>query len=143
MSKGERLRHLREEKGFSLTEAAESIGVSKQTLYKYEKDIITNIPSDVIERIAILYETSPAFLMGWQEQMKTIGEEMVRQTKPITDFFKTHTIDYNRVLEALVEQYGEQAVERAFIFVRAYLEANPERQKIALEILQQSHQDKP
>ena len=69
MSKGERLRQLREGIGLSQVEAAERIGVSKQTLYKYEKDIITNIPSDVIERIATLYNTTPAAIMGWENQI--------------------------------------------------------------------------
>lgn len=137
MSKGERLRQLRSQKGFSQVEAAERAGVSKQTLYKYEKDIITNIPSDVIEKIAALYETTPAYIMGWE----LVGEEMQQQTKPLTDFLKTHEIDYNCVIAALLEKYGKQDVEHAFTFLRAYLSANPERQKIALEILQQSHPD--
>nr|WP_242843822.1 MULTISPECIES: helix-turn-helix transcriptional regulator [Clostridia] len=34
------------------TELAEKIGVSKQTLYKYENNIVTNIPSYKIELIA-------------------------------------------------------------------------------------------
>lgn len=66
MSKGERLKWLRKNVSLSQTEAAERIGVSKQTLYKYEKDIITNIPSDIVEKISELYGTSPAYIMGWE-----------------------------------------------------------------------------
>lgn len=65
MSKGERLRKLREKSGLSQTEAAEKIGVSKQTLYKYEKDLITNIPSNYIEKMADIYDTTPDYIMGW------------------------------------------------------------------------------
>ena len=65
MTKGERLRTLREKAGLHQIEAAERLGVSKQTLYKYEKDIVTNIPSDMIERMASLYCTSPAYIFGW------------------------------------------------------------------------------
>ena len=72
MSKGDRLRQLREQIGMSQVEAAEKIGVSKQTLYKYEKDIVTNIPSDVIEKMAVIYNTTPAYLMGWSEQVRQI-----------------------------------------------------------------------
>ena len=72
MSKGDRLRQLREQIGMSQVEAAEKIGVSKQTLYKYEKDIVTNIPSDVIEKMAVIYSTTPAYLMGWSEQVRQI-----------------------------------------------------------------------
>lgn len=81
MSKGEKLRQLREQSGLSQVEAADRIGVSKQTLYKYEKDIVTNIPSNIIEKMATLYGTTPAYIFGWRE----IGEELARQTQPIAD----------------------------------------------------------
>ena len=48
MTKGERIKKLRKSMGFSQVEFADRIGVSKQTLYKYENDIVTNIPSDKI-----------------------------------------------------------------------------------------------
>ena len=48
-------------------ELAEKVSISKQTLYKYENDIITNIPSDKIEAIASVLNVTPAYLMGWDE----------------------------------------------------------------------------
>ena len=45
---GLRLKKLREISRFSLDFAAKSVGISKQTLFKYENDKITNIPSDKI-----------------------------------------------------------------------------------------------
>lgn len=47
MTVGDRIRKQRELLGFSQTELAEKVNISKQTLYKYEKNIITNIPSDL------------------------------------------------------------------------------------------------
>ena len=67
MTKGERIRKLRERTGKTLTAFADAIGVSKQTLYKYENDIITNVPSDKIEMIAELSGCSPCYVMGWEE----------------------------------------------------------------------------
>lgn len=52
MTRGQRIKSRREELAISQTDLARRIGVSKQTLYKYENDIITNIPSDIIERLA-------------------------------------------------------------------------------------------
>ena len=66
MTKGERIKALREAAGMSQTKMASRINVSKQTLYKYENDIVTNIPSDKIEAIAEVTGTTPAFIMGWQ-----------------------------------------------------------------------------
>ena len=68
MTKGERIKHRREQLGISQTELAECIGTSKQNLYKYENDIITNIPSDRVEALAKRLNTSPAYIMGWNEE---------------------------------------------------------------------------
>lgn len=78
MNKGDKLRILRERKGKSQTEAARFLGLSKQTLYKYEKNIITNIPSDVIERIAKYYNTTPEYIMGWVDD--TPEAQKIRNT---------------------------------------------------------------
>lgn len=64
---GQRLRELRTQAGLTLDEAGKRIGASKQTLYKYETGIITNIPLDKIEELAKLYRVSPAEIMGWDE----------------------------------------------------------------------------
>ena len=66
-SVGKRIKDLRNSIGMSQVEFADKIGVSKQTLYKYENDIITNIPSDKIEAAAKLCGASPAALMGWTD----------------------------------------------------------------------------
>ncbi|MCI8670166.1 MAG: helix-turn-helix transcriptional regulator [Lachnospiraceae bacterium] len=67
MTVGDRIRKRRIELGISQTELAERINSSKQTMHKYETNIITNIPTDKIEDIAKILETSPAYLMGWDE----------------------------------------------------------------------------
>lgn len=64
---GDRIKELRSSLGMSQVDFAKQIGVSKQTLYKYENNIITNIPSDKIEAIASAFHVSPASLMGWAD----------------------------------------------------------------------------
>lgn len=61
-----RLRSKRLENNLSLQYVAEKLGVSKVTVSRYETLDITNIPSDKIEGMAKLYNTTPAFLMGWE-----------------------------------------------------------------------------
>lgn len=68
MTVGKRIKQLRENLGMSQVAFAKAIDVSKQTLYKYENDLITNIPSDKIESAARIGGVSPASLMGWQMQ---------------------------------------------------------------------------
>lgn len=67
---GDRIKKLRSDTGLSQVEFAQKIGVSKQTLYKYENGIVTNIPSDKIEAIAHLCGVSPAYIMGWDDDVK-------------------------------------------------------------------------
>lgn len=69
MTVGDRIRKQRELLKISQTELAEKVKISKQTLYKYEKNIITNIPSDKIEELAIVLHVSEAYLMGWEENL--------------------------------------------------------------------------
>ena len=71
MSIGERIKNLRQALGISQVELADRIGVSKQTLYKYENGIITNIPSDKIEAIARVTCTTPADIMGWESSVES------------------------------------------------------------------------
>lgn len=67
MTKGERIKFLRDKIGLSQVSLADKINVSKQTLYKYENDIITNIPSDKVELIAEATGSTPAYIMGWED----------------------------------------------------------------------------
>ncbi len=67
MTKGERIKFLRDKMGLSQVSLADKINVSKQTLYKYENDIITNIPSDKVELIAEATGSTPAYIMGWED----------------------------------------------------------------------------
>lgn len=65
MTKGERIKQQRIALGISQVDLADKIGVSKQTLYKYENGIVTNIPSDKIELLAKELHVSEAYIMGW------------------------------------------------------------------------------
>lgn len=72
MTIGERIKRTREKCGLSQTELAEKIGVSKQTLYKYENNIVTNIPSNKIELLADKLGVSESYIMGWEEEIESI-----------------------------------------------------------------------
>lgn len=71
MSIGLRIKKLREQLCIPQAELARMVGITKQSLYKYENSIITNIPSNKIEAIAKKLQTTPAYLMGWTENEET------------------------------------------------------------------------
>ena len=48
---------------------AKAVNSSKQTIYKYENDIVTNIPYDKIILLAKALNTTTAYLMGWEDDL--------------------------------------------------------------------------
>lgn len=76
MTVGERIKEIRTKLGISQVDFADKINVSKQTLYKYENNIITNIPSDKIEAAARIGNVSPAYLMGWSDSSQDTNHKV-------------------------------------------------------------------
>lgn len=66
MTIGNRIKTAREAKGLTQEELGAACGTTKQSIFKYETGIVTNIPLDRIEKIAEILEVSPASLMGWE-----------------------------------------------------------------------------
>lgn len=67
MTKGERIRELRKAKKITQIEMAKKLHTTKQTISKYEKGIVTNIPSDRLEDMARMLDTTPEYILGWKE----------------------------------------------------------------------------
>ena len=63
MSFAENLTELRKYHNFSQEELAEMIGVSRQTLSKYETGE-NDIPTQILIKLAKFYETSTDYLLG-------------------------------------------------------------------------------
>lgn len=66
MTMGERIRAAREAGNITQEELGRVCGVTKQTIFKYENNIITNIPVDKLESIAAFLNVSPGYLLGWE-----------------------------------------------------------------------------
>lgn len=58
----------RKEIGFSAEKVAERLGVSPATIYRYEKGDIEKVPVDSLAELAKILQTTPAYLMGWEDQ---------------------------------------------------------------------------
>ena len=67
MKTGSYLKARRKELGLTLEKLAKSVGVTRQTLSRYENGVITNIPMDKITRLAEAMHTTPAELLGWHD----------------------------------------------------------------------------
>lgn len=67
MTIGENIRNKRKQKGMTLEELSHFVGVSRQTISRYENNIIA-VPYDNIMKLAAALNCSPAYLMGWEEE---------------------------------------------------------------------------
>lgn len=122
MTVGDRIKKIRTRLSMSQVTFADKIDVSKQTLYKYENNIITNIPSDKIEAVAKLGNVSPAYIMGWDVEAsasitlynvhcKTEEEaDLVLSYRELSDYGKEKVSSYT---------HSMLAVERADLALNA------------------------
>ena len=70
MSIGTKIRQLREANNMSLEDVAQLCGTTRQTIYKYENGIVTNIPYDRIILLSNALNTTPANLLGLESNNK-------------------------------------------------------------------------
>lgn len=64
---GERIKQRRLELGYTADALAKLLNKNRATIYRYENGDIENMPIDVLEPLAKALNTTPAYLMGWQE----------------------------------------------------------------------------
>ena len=76
MNIGDRIRELRVDKGLSLRELGDMIGVTAATLQRYENGVITNIKPDMVSKIAQELGTTVGWLMG-EKQYQPRGTRLV------------------------------------------------------------------
>lgn len=81
---GDRIRLAREHIGLTQEELGTRCGTTKQTIYKYESGIVTNIPHDRLSNMAKILNVSPAYLMGW-EKGRPLSLSSDRCEYPISD----------------------------------------------------------
>ncbi len=103
MAKGERIRRARELCGMTQEELGRACETTKQTIFKYESGIVTNIPTDRVERIAEVTGVSPAYIMGWDDQLPDAAQ-------PI-DLAHYHKIPILGRIPAGLPLYAEQNIE--------------------------------
>lgn len=121
MDIGDRIKQLREQKGMTLEELGNKVGVGKSTVRKWETGMIANMRRDKIKKVADALGTSPEYLMGW-------------------------AIDYSiDDIPALIETSGDRKEAITFEYAKrlydCYQKASPEIQKAVDLLLKADEQD--
>ncbi len=78
MTIGERIYKRRTELNMSVEDIAKKLNKNRATIYRYENNEIENLPASVLNSLADILKTTPAFLMGW--------EDNINGAKQITDY---------------------------------------------------------
>lgn len=116
MEKGmaQRIRDLRQEKGLTLEQVAEVVGVGKSTVRKWETGMIANMRRDKIADLAKALGTTPAYLMGWEEEAEEKESspselQLTEGEKILLDLFrKVPESDQQMVLNMIRAALGNQ-----------------------------------
>lgn len=96
---GTKIRELRLLAGMSQEELGKRIGVQRAAINKYEKGIVENIPIHTIEKIAQIFDVSPTYIVGWNDD----------NTNPLAVEVK--------VIRGVQRFYGKTAVELLEIYI--------------------------
>ena len=89
MTFAERLKQLRHEKGMSLENVADAIGISKVTVHRYETGEIANVPLKKVHELANLFHVTRPYIMGWtddrnvnpHENLDVVAEKLYKHTE--------------------------------------------------------------
>lgn len=111
---GTRIKDLRKLAGLSQEELGRRVGVQRAAINKYEKGTVTNIPIHTIEQMAIIFDVSPTYLVGWNGNE---GNELAVETK---------------IVQGVDRLFGKDTL----MVLELFVELNPSNKKKALEYLQ-------
>ena len=126
MNVGERIKQRRKDMKMSADELATSVGVSRSTIFRYEKGDIEKVGPDVLKKIAVKLNVSPADLMGWDDTpiqelkiptsplVQKITEKAVKLTAPrkqkVLDFTENQLREQSNKVISLEEDLFEYKV---------------------------------
>lgn len=121
MNIGNRIKQRRIDLDISAEELAAMIGKSRATIYRYENGDIENLPTTILEPLAEALETTPAYLMGWNDDPFDFDNYDLE----ITEVFNSNIKKFMKSEKALSQDIAEQ--HRQFNdFLKSVTEAEKE-----------------
>ena len=83
MTTGQRMKNRRKAIGLSAEKVAEILGVSPATIYRYENGDIEKVPGERLGPIASALQTTPGYLMGWEDADIPSGDSIPANIIPL------------------------------------------------------------
>ena len=107
MTIGQRIRIARERRDMTLDEVAKHCNTTKQTIFKYENEIVTNIPYDKIVLLSNALDVSPSYLFGWDEKKDSPSEPSLTEGEQmLLNLFRQIPEDQQRVFLEMGRVYA-------------------------------------
>lgn len=130
MKIGKRINERRKELKISAEELGKRLNKDRSTIYRYENGDIENLPLDILEPIAKALETTPAYLMGWEnpeniENMKIelLGKEGAAEVNELATILKRINKDEGfRNLLININKLNPDELENITVFVNALVQ---------------------
>lgn len=79
MEIGKRIKMLRNSIGLTQDELGEKLGVKKAAIQKYESGGIINLKIETINKLAEVFEVTPAYIMGWDKFDEEINNDKLKR----------------------------------------------------------------
>lgn len=89
MNVGEKIKLRRKELKISADDLADAVGVSRSTIFRYEKGDIEKVGPEVLKKIADKLRISPAELMGWSDETSVEPEYTTSDLRKMAENAKT------------------------------------------------------
>ena len=103
----QRIKSLRQERGLTLEQVADVVGVGKSTVRKWETGMIANMKRDKIASLAKALGTSPEYLMGWDEKKDSPSElSLTEGEQVLLNLFRQIPEDQQRVFLEMGRVYA-------------------------------------
>lgn len=99
MTTGERIRQLRIEHQMTQEELGAKVGVQKAAIYKYENGLVVNLKRSILEKLALVLDTTPTYLMGMEDAEPAQASLTKAQTSLLSVFDELNEEGQTKALE--------------------------------------------
>lgn len=99
MTTGERIRQLRIEHQMTQEELGAKVGVQKAAIYKYENGLVVNLKRSILEKLALVLDTTPTYLMGMEDAEPAQASLTKAQTALLDNFDQLNEEGQTKALE--------------------------------------------
>ena len=103
MTTGDRIRQLRIEHQMTQEELGAKVGVQKAAIYKYENGLVVNLKRSVLEKLALVLDTTPTYLMGMEESEHNPSTLTPRQSALLSSFDQLNEEGQNKAVENVAD----------------------------------------